>query len=270
MSSEETAVVVHPTVDLETFDFGEDAGEGFENQTSDDYAIPFISVLQGLSPQCEDEELGARPGMLYNTVTEELYKGSEGFEFIPVATQHVFVEWVSRDQGGGFVAVHQLEDSVVKYAKETSQEFGKYFTPDGNTLVETFYVYGIMLDDNGNEMIVVIPFTSTKISVYKKWNTRVSAFKLGGKRPPLFAHRVRVTTIKEERPKGVSYNIVLKAANGDIKSSLINPKSDLFLEAKAARELILGGTANIAHGSQQYDKNFSEKIVNPGAENAPF
>ena len=139
--------------------------------------------------------------MLYNTVTEELYKGSEGFEFVPVATQHVYVEWVPREQGGGFVGIHQIEDDVVKAAKDSSTEFGKYFTAEGNTLTETFYVYGVMLDEDGNEMVVVIPFTSTKISVYKKWNTRIAAFQINGKRPPLFAHRVKVTTSKRIVPR---------------------------------------------------------------------
>ena len=262
-----TDVTLRPTDELELYDFGDDVGDGFEDQTSEDYSIPFISVLQGLSPQVEDETLGARPGMLYNTVTEELYKGSDGFEFVPVVTQHVFVEWVPRDAGGGFVGIHQLDSDVVKLAKESSTEFGKYFTPEGNTLTETFYVYGVMLDEEGNEMVVVIPFTSTKIGVYKKWNTRIAAFKINGKRPPIYAHKVRVTTVKEERAKGTSYNLVLKAANGDLKSSLINPASDLFQTAKAARELVVGGTAKVAYESQEQDAG-SEKPIN--MDDAPF
>lgn len=250
---EETAVAVRPSAELEAFDFGADAGDGFEGQTSEDYAIPFISVLQGLSPQCEDEELGARPGMLYNTVTEEVYSGKEGIEIVPVVTQHVFVEWVPRDQGGGFVGIHQIDSDVVKAAREASTEFGKFFTPEGNTLTETFYVYGLMVDEDGNEMVVVLPFTSTKISVYKKWNTRLGTFRIGGQRPPLFAHRVRVTTEKQDNTKGSFYNLVLKPAEGDMKSSLLNPKGDVFAAAKAARELVTGGNARVAYDSQEQD-----------------
>lgn len=39
-------------------DYGVDAGAGFENQTSEDYAIPFIGVLQALSPQVGDPSDG--------------------------------------------------------------------------------------------------------------------------------------------------------------------------------------------------------------------
>ena len=60
--------------------FGDDA-KGFENMTQDDLALPFVRILGQLSPQVTDGDAkyidGAKPGMIYNTVTSELYDGKK-------------------------------------------------------------------------------------------------------------------------------------------------------------------------------------------------
>ena len=61
--------------------FGDDAAKGFENMTQDDMALPFVRILGQLSPQVTDGDAkyieGAKPGMIYNTVTSELYDGKK-------------------------------------------------------------------------------------------------------------------------------------------------------------------------------------------------
>ena len=147
-------------------DYSAYAGSGFENQSSDDYSIPFITILQALSPQLEDNP-DLRQGMIINTVTNEAVDGKKGIAFIPATTQHVYVEFKPREQGGGFVGVHNPTSQVVINAKNASQSFGKYATPAGNELIETFYVYGIVVGDDGSNSQAVLAFTSTKIKKYK-------------------------------------------------------------------------------------------------------
>ena len=95
----------------------EDIGAGFEGFTADDIAIPFINILQKLSHQVDEDDAlhidGAKAGMLFNTVTEELFDGKDGIMFIPVHRVHSYSEWVPRDMGGGFVAQHDPLDPVV-------------------------------------------------------------------------------------------------------------------------------------------------------------
>ena len=59
--------------------FGDDA-KGFDNMTQDDLALPFVRILGQLSPQVTmgDSKYieNAKPGMIYNTVTSELYDGN--------------------------------------------------------------------------------------------------------------------------------------------------------------------------------------------------
>ena len=64
---ETTAVAVkdEKTTALSTnvvLDFAADAGMGMEGVDKDSFAIPFIALLQGLSPQLETVD-GAKPGL---------------------------------------------------------------------------------------------------------------------------------------------------------------------------------------------------------------
>lgn len=241
---------------IEVFDYGDDAGEGFSGQSGADIAIPFITVLQKMSPQCDTDGTpleGAKPGMLFNTVTEEMWTAEEGLIFVPAYTQNVFVEWVPRKKGGGFVGIHNISSEVVTKAVAAAEEFGKY-TVEENELQETFYVYGVLLDSNSEPLqMITIAFTSTKIGVYKKWNTKINMFLQKGstQRPPLFAHRVRLTTVRQENSEGVYHNFVLSPLNDDIRSSLSAPGSVALEAGRKCLEMVKSGAARASYETQQ-------------------
>lgn len=238
------------------FDYGEDAGSGWENTSQDDFTIPFLAVLQALSPQLNENDGayidGAKVGMLLNTASNELYSGKEGVEFVPCMTQHLFVEWKNRQtDGGGFIAVHDCDSQVVAEAKAASKSFGKYTVPveEGtpHDLVETFYLYGLIV--KGDEVVTpcMISFSSTKIKAYKSALTPLRQVK---GRPPLFAFRLRITTVSEKNAKGSFYNFKLAPAGGDAVGSLIDPTSKVFQEAKAFKDMVAEGKAKIDHSGQ--------------------
>lgn len=252
---------------LALYDYGDDADAGFQNQTGDDLAIPFLGVLQALSPQVGDVSdggiEGAKAGMIFNTVTDIVYDGKDGVEFIPALTEHVFVEWVPRSRGGGFVARHDPSSDIVKAAKAGSETFGRYSTDyspsgedkapfKGNDLTETFYVYGVLVGEQLEP--IVLAFTSTKISVYKRWNTKLNMFtiKQGDRkiRPPLFAHRVRLTTVSQKNNAGSFHNFAMAPAEGDVASSLLDPTDPRFLAAKECGEMIQSGAARASYETQ--------------------
>lgn len=255
-------------------DYGEDLDQGFEGQTSSDYSIPFIAVLQQMSPQCSDPRdggmEGAKPGMLLNTVTGEVWDGREGMEFVPGMTQHVFVEWVPRDKGGGMVGRHEVDSDVVRSARNNSGEFGKLKTREGNDLIETFYVYGVLCTATGEPAEnAIIAFTSTKIKIYKHFNTRVGFFMIptpnGKRRPPLFSHLVKITSTKEKNAKGDFYNFALNPAKGDVASSLLAPTDPRYQAAKLCKEMVEKGLAKADFGSQEAAGRDSESTTK-----APF
>ena len=270
----------------QVFDFGEDAGAGYENQSSDDMSIPFIGLRQSNSPLVTAEDSEYKAGMLFNTVTHEAIPGRVGFEFIAVTTQHKYVEWVPRDNGGGWVGVYDLDSPIVQQAKAKSKDLRKLKTESGNDLLETFYVYGVLLEDEIPVGMAIIPFTSTKIKVYRGWNTKLNGFahrKHGiPNKPPLYANRVRVTTFKDKNAKGEFYNYVLSPsvpagvdAQGierpDVYMSLIGPKDPRYIMAKECKELIESGVAKAAYETQDSagpDTGGETGDVN--SEKAPF
>ena len=62
--------------------FEADANAGSQNMTQEDLALPFLKVLGQLSPEVNKRDgkyvEGAEPGMILNTVTNEIYDGAKG------------------------------------------------------------------------------------------------------------------------------------------------------------------------------------------------
>ncbi len=250
-TKEETAIAVH--------DYGDDAGKGYEGQTQDEIIIPRLAILQPMSPQCQDDGIeGAKAGMLCNTVTEDVM--DEAY-CVFGHKDYMYVEWVPRERGGGFVGTHAVDSEIVKRAKRASDTFGKYKTDDDNDLVETFNAYGVLTDKDAE---IICPFAmsfkSTGIRPWKGWVTTVSMFTLPGSKatPPLFAHRVKLTTTKQKNDKGTFYVPVFKPACDKILDSLLGPDHPTFLQAKKWGLMVQKGEAK---ASEETDSgNQSEEI----------
>ena len=79
------------------------------------------------------------------------------------------------------MGTHSPNSAVVKHCKAT-QPFGKYTveSPDGpNELIEFFNVFGVQVDMDGNVLgFAVLRFKSTKIKVYKQFNTRMQTCQI--------------------------------------------------------------------------------------------
>src|SRR6187455_2604541 len=91
---------------------------GSEDVGIDDITLPRIEVLQALSPQIKRNDPkyipGAEQGMIFNTVSGELY-GSE-ITFVPIVFRKEWIIWQNRDSGGGFVSTHPTEqDAATAY-----------------------------------------------------------------------------------------------------------------------------------------------------------
>ena len=73
---------------LSTNLFEADANAGSQNMTQEDLALPFLKVLGQLSPEVNKRDgkyvEGAEPGMILNTVTNEVFAGAKGIDVLPV------------------------------------------------------------------------------------------------------------------------------------------------------------------------------------------
>lgn len=233
-------------------DYGEDAGVGFEGTKGSDLSIPFLAILQANSPQVEDKDpAGAESGMLFNTVTRELISGDEGTVFLPCHKEMAYVEW--KPDRGGFVGLHDPNGEIVSKAiqENDGNKIGKLQTGE-NDLVETHYVYGLMLDPTGAETLgfAVLSFTSTKIKPFRDWITAM--YTLKGK-PPMFANRARLRTVKQKNEHGTFYNFRVDPFAETWVASLINPQAqtELLTEARDFREMVVSGMAKAAFDTER-------------------
>ena len=175
-------------------------GQGLDDLDSSDRSVPFLKVLEKNSPEIETVD-GAKAGMIIDTATLKLY---ETIRFVPACREHAFVEWVPIDNGGGLVASYGMGEDIAKWAKT---QRGKISLRNGNDLVETFYLFGILLpeegDDEGEPKPVVVSFTSTRIKTYKSIVNRSDSIMLlgsGGRKfkAPWFCHVWRIGTLKKQ------------------------------------------------------------------------
>lgn len=250
-------------------DYGKDMeGQGFENTSGADYAIPFLGVLQSNSPEVDGsvdgrQIKGAVPGNLFNTVSKELMDGGKGVVIIPCMTAHEAIEWKDREKGGGFVGVHAMTSPIVQKAIASAAKFGANKTEEGNDLSETFSIYGMLVEKDGEacepEMIVVA-FNSTKIKKYKQIMYRLRTVK-GGARFPLFAHTLRITSVNDKNAKGAFKNFeVQPAIENDVVKSLQPPTVDgvvnpLLTAGQQLKEQIATGVLRAAHDSTSNAKS---------------
>ena len=252
--AEESAVATTAGSAVSTeVDYSEYSGSGFENQDNSDIQVPFLRILQDLSPEVKAVAKGgiegAEVGMLFNTVTQECY---DEVHFVPAVTKHIYNEWIPIKQGGGFVATYEVNDKFVldaqAAAKANNLDFGKLPTEEGHELVETFDVYGILVVENSEPMPAIISFTSSKIKIYRKWMSAIRMFVLntpnGKIKPDLFAHYVKVTTQDETNKAGQEYsNFKLSPAKGKLLDSLLGSDDELFLAGRDMHQMVKDGIA---------------------------
>ncbi len=217
-----------------------DSGAGVSNMGMDDVAVPYLYVLQTNSPQCnEDHALyikGARAGMFYNNVSGEVYDGRDvGLTIIPCAYERKYVEWVSRDAGGGYVADHDIDSGIL--AECTPDDKGRPILGNKNLIVETAYHYVYFKNPNteGWEQII-IPMKSTFLKKSRRWNKTLMSTMIpgSGKMAPRWLYPYQLKTVKETKDTNTWSNIDITKHDNVVTQ-------DQYLAAKAFAELMAKG-----------------------------
>lgn len=215
-------------VPVAAFDISADTNQGLEGADKDSFAIPFLRVLQKISPQC-DEASGqyipeAKGGMLFNSVTGELYDGKAGLIFLPCAFQRRFLRWAPRGSDGGYKGEYTPEDvAAMREDGRVVELEGRLYFPaeDGSVsekksdrLTDTRAHYGIIVH-NGKATPVLLALGSTQIKKSKLLMTLLSGAKIksGDKMvtPPTWMNKIRVTTTLESNDQGSWYGVKFEA-----------------------------------------------------------
>lgn len=211
---------------------------GFENVKPSDTSIPFIGILQSLSPQVKRGHAkqipGAAEGMLFNTVTQEAVEGP--LSIIPCAFQKAFIEWVPRENGGGFVKQHPDDSCLVGTTKDTKNND---VLANGNHIVATAYHFVLVVKPSGILERAVISMTKSQLKKSRRWLSQMMNLQVqlpNGKtiRPPMFSHTWEVSTVLEQKDSYSWYGFTV--GNPKILESM-----DAYTAAKVFHDEITAG-----------------------------
>lgn len=225
------------------------AGQGLEGLGKDDLAIPFLTILQSNSPQVKrsDGEYieGAAEGMIFNTVTKTVIDpAKETVLIIPCAYERHFVEWRTREKGGGFVKQHPVDAGLAMLPNCIRDEKGRDVLPSGTQLNDTRTFYVMILDADGNPSPALLTMTSTQIKKGKQWLMQQNLLKLKGPNgsytPPSFATVWQVTTVPEQNDKG-SWMGWAYRHHGYLKG----PKDPVFIAAQEFHKSVTSGAVKV-------------------------
>ena len=229
--------------------FEADADKGSQNMTQEDLALPFLKVLGQLSPEVNKRDgkyvEGAEPGMILNTVTNEVFDGAKGIDVLPVFYERKYVEWQDRGEGKGApVAIHDASSDIM--SQTTRDKSFKDRLPSGNYLENTANHYVVVLGDSPQTALISMKATQLKIS--RKWNSIMMGIKLQGKNglftPPTYSHIYNLKTVQMSNDKGTWFGWEV---------SKVGPVSDqnVYAIAKSFADPVGKGDVQVKHGSDE-------------------
>ena len=222
-----------------------DAGSGFENVTQEDVALPFLSLIQSLSPQRTKGDPkwieGAEEGLLFNTVSESLY---DYVSIVPCAYNKVFMEWVPRDHGGGLVGIYDRTE--VNHRIE-SKDGLKITSVAGNDIVPTMQFFCVQVDEDAKIILdrFLISMSISQIKVGKKWLSRMQTIMAPGETPypvPMYGQVWKMSSCLEKNASGQPYY--------NWSPSFERPLDDtaVYLACKQFHFDVVGGEAKVDYG----------------------
>jgi hypothetical protein len=240
-----------PAQDLAAL-MAQDSGGGMEGTDRDSFAIPFLRVLQQLSPQCTKGNSAympdAEPGMILNTVTNEL-SGEDGLIFIPCAFQRRFIQWGPRGgEGGGYKGELLPEDVALKRASGEIKELdGELFVGEPNPkksdrIVDTRNHFGLVMTDVGASQ-ALLSLSSTQIKKSKQLMAILSSLRINGTTPPTWASKIRLSTVMESNDRGSWYGLKLEHAG-------FVDDPDTYAAGKAFYQVIGSGKAKVDYATE--------------------
>ena len=229
--------------------FEDDAAKGLGTIGQEDLALPFLKILGQLSPEVNKRDgkyvEGAEPGMIYNSVSGELYDGVKGIDVIPCFYKLEYIEWKDRGEGlGAPVAIYDSSSDIMSKTKPDANY--KDRLPNGNYIEKTASHFVIVSGDSPSTALISMKSTQLKIS--RKWNSMMSGIKMKGANgmftPASFSHIYKLKTTQMSNDKGTWFGWEV---------SKVGPVTDkgLYDQAKGFSENISKGSVKAKHGEDK-------------------
>jgi hypothetical protein len=167
-----------------------DLNIGIEEMSSKDIRFPILRLLQDMSPQVKKKNEkyieGAEAGMLLDPDSNTLYSGSEGILVIPCACVKSYMQWISRDAGGGLHGVFsekegeqkQKTSESLKSRKNAGEQLSaselENIIPDTHELLLHYNYYVFLINKVDNIVTpAIISLSKTGTKAAKTWNKEI-------------------------------------------------------------------------------------------------
>lgn len=223
-----------------SFDIAKVSGEGMDN-LEESNALPIIRILQDLSPEVKKRHEkyieGAEAGVLYWNLNQSLLP--QPLEFVPVRSVALYTEWVPKDEGGGLVAIHNLDIvNHVDYKKDVKKKNDEWLG-DHELKYTRYWMILAKIDDEWQKAMLAM--TSTQLRVARQMSKEIKNFSYDGDlkevQPPMFARTFNLETVLEKNAADQEYYNFKVTANKvldfDADEALLTQAHEASKEAAA-------------------------------------
>lgn len=210
---------------------------GSEEVGIQDLTIPRLQIVQSLSPQRKKNEAeyieGAEEGMLFNSVTNDLYP--EFVLFVPVYFRMEWVVWKHRDAGGGFVGAYPSQEEAV--AAVAAHPNAGQETEKGEPVLEvldTAQHFGLLLDPNSpaedpRATEIVISMSRSQLKPSRQFNSQIRI--AGGDR---WERYYKLSAVQIDGPRGDYFNWKVEQL-GFVSEAIYNAAESLYESVKSGQ-----------------------------------
>lgn len=147
------------------------SGAGLDEFEQSDFKLPYLSMLQAMSPQTKPREpdyiAGAVEGKIMHSLTKELY---DSVRVLPCRVQKRFQTWEIDQKGKPTQMIKELtlqEATAIKpYVKNVA---GKNFLSDGSLLVEKWQWYVIVFPEDSVPYRACLTMKASQLKNSKLW-----------------------------------------------------------------------------------------------------
>ena len=208
---------------------------GTEHLTKDDLKIPRLALAQGLTPQVAEQKEGFTTGVMFNSMTEEIYgKGPLSF-FVVRSDRPRHVQFRPREEGGGIIDMNVPANDPRTRFRLDPEHPDKSLKP----LATKFYDYIICMLPLGEDPfknVISLSFKSSGLKVAREFNTLIKY-----RNAPLFAGIYTIKSVVEKNAQGIFNNFKIDNAGWQPTEDAMKMAEDMF-NALKDREITIDRT----------------------------
>lgn len=201
-------------------------GQGSQNVSAEDMAIPRIKLLQLISdevvPSSPQFIEGAQAGMFINSVTNELYTS---IYVINLHFSRKTVVWKKRKLGGGLFGSYQNEAEALQDLETKGENPENYDISENPT-----HLLMLLSDEGIPEGVALFDMPGSKIKHSKSWNTLINKQEEAGN--PRFGCVWELKVIADQNQNGPFSNCEAEF--------VVHAPDDIYKAAEAAYDSFFG------------------------------